>query len=109
MRGFAGWLMLLPLAGAAWLIMTTVNACVEKGRLWRWLGALVSLLIGGICIRLGYTLGFEGFSEWRGLQQYQVTYPVLGWIWMVGGGLLALLGTWVALSGTKKKEIEGRE
>jgi len=100
--------MLLPLAGAAWLVVTIVNACVKKGRLWQWLGALVSLLIGGIIIWLGYTLSFEGFPEWRGLVQYQVTYPVLGWIWMIGGGLLALLGTWVALSRTKE-DTERRE
>ncbi len=103
MRGCLGWLLLLPLAFAFWLAMTVANACVKKGGLWRLLGVLASLVIGGICIQVGYWLAIEGFTEWRGLEAYQVTYPILGWISMIGGGLIAILGTWTALVGTKEE------
>lgn len=108
MRGCLGWLLLLPLAFAFWLAVTIANACVKKGGLWRLLGVLFSLLIGGVCIQVGYWFAIEGFTEWRGLETYTVTYPILGWIMIIGGGLIALLGTWTALVGTKE-EIESKE
>jgi hypothetical protein len=97
-----GWLLLLPLTFAFWLAVTAGNACAKKGGLWRLLGVLVSFVIGGICIQVGYWFGIEGFTEWRADGIYQVTYPVLGWIIMIGGGLIALLGTWTALVGRKE-------
>ena len=55
----------------------------------------VSIVIGGICIQVGYWFTEEGIT-------------ILGWIIMIGGGLIAILGTWTALVGTKE-EIELRE
>ena len=52
---------------------------------------VVSLVIGGLCIRLGYDLAYVGWLEWEGLQQYRVTYPVNGWIIMIGGGFCAIV------------------
>jgi len=89
MRGCLGWLLLLPLAFAFWLAVTVSNACAKKGSLWRLLGVLFSFLIGGICIQVGYWFTEEGIT-------------ILGWIIMIGGGLIALLGTWTALVGTKE-------
>lgn len=101
-----GWLALLPLIGAAALAITIANACVKRG--WRLLGVLSSLTIGGICILVGYSLGIEGITDWQADGVYLVKYPVLGWIGMIGGGLIALLGSWTALAGTKE-QIEQRE
>ena len=101
-----GWLLLLPLALSFWLAIIIANACVKRG--WRFLGILASLIIGGINILVGYWFGIEGFIETQGLESYIVTYPVLGWILMIGGGLIAALGTWTALAATKE-EIEVRE
>jgi predicted transporter len=105
------WLLLAPLAFAFWLAITVANASVKRG--WRLIGVLTSLAIGGFCILIGYWFAIDGvtqwrFTEWQGLETYQVTYPVLGWIIMVGGGLIAILGTWTALIGTKQ-EIELKE
>jgi len=96
MRGCLGWLLLLPLAGAFWLVITIANACVKKGGLWRLLGVLVSFAIGGACIGVGFLFGSElGLSIFR-------------WIAIIAGGLIAILGTWTVLAGTKE-EIEVRE
>lgn len=102
MRGCLGSLMLLPLVGAFGLVVWVVRACVQEGGLWRLLGVLVSLAIGGVCVLVGYGVGVEGFTEWKGLAYRQVTYPVWGWVLMIGGGLIALIGTWSALFGMKE-------
>jgi len=81
--------MLLPLAFAFWLAVTVSNACAQKGSLWRLLGVLFSFFIGGICIQVGYWFTEEDIT-------------ILGWIIMIGGGLIALLGTWTALVGRKE-------
>lgn len=96
MRGFIGWLLLLPLVFAFWLTMTIANACAKRGDgLWRLLGVLASLAIGGICAIVGWALGPE-----EGL--------IIGWIALISGGLIAILGIWTALMGTRE-EIEMRE
>jgi hypothetical protein len=82
------------------------NEFAKMGGLWRLLGVLCSLVIGGACIGLGHILVFEGFTttELRGSDIYQVTrtFPVAGWIGMVAGGIIALLGSWTALVATKE-------
>ena len=109
MRGCLGWLLLMPLVFAFWLVVTVGNACGKRGGLWRMLGILVSLVIGGICVQVGYWFAIEGFVEWEGLEVHQVTYPVLGWISMIGGGLIAILGTWTSLAATKEElDLEER-
>jgi len=47
MRGCIGWVILLPFAGAWWLTIKIVDACIRKGAAMRPLGILVSLLVGG--------------------------------------------------------------
>lgn len=96
MRGIVGWLLLLPLVFAFWLVMTIANACAKReSGSWRLLGVLASLTIGGICILVGYWFTEEGIT-------------ILAWIIMIGGGLMTILGTWTALVGTRE-EIELRE
>ena len=92
MRCF-GWLMLMPLVGAFALVIYAASACGKKGGIWRLLGVLLSLVIGGICILVGYSIGIEGYIEGTKI----VTYPVLGWLSMIGGGLMAILGIWTAV------------
>ena len=75
MRALLGWLSLLPLVFAFWLTITIANGCArrESGS-WRFLGVLSSLIIGGICIQVGYWFTEEGMA-------------ILGWIDMIGPNL----------------------
>ncbi len=86
--GCLTWLFLMPLAFAFWIVVIISNTCVKKGGLWRLLGILASIVIGGICMQVGYWFTEEGID-------------ILGWIIMIGGGAIAILGTWTALVGTK--------
>jgi len=89
--------------------MTIANACAKReAGLWRLLGVLASLAIGGVCIVVGYCFAIEGFTEWEAGGYQIVKYSVIGWISIIGGGIIALLGTWTALVGTRE-EIELRE
>lgn len=56
-------------------------------------GLLGGLLIGGVLIVVGYWLTFVGWDE-MGLdgELHNITYPVIGWIFMIGGGVVAILG-----------------
>jgi hypothetical protein len=56
-------------------------------------GLLGGLLIGGALIAVGYVLAFVGWDE-TGLdgELYNHTYPALGWILMIGGSAIAILG-----------------
>ena len=127
MRGLLGFLMLIPLfivfALAVALSMLpfvfalgAVGGCVQKGGLWRLLGVLASLVIGVICIRLGYWFVNEvsiepmlslfysevrfPFIDWI----FPLVFPILGWIDMVGGGLIAVIGTWSTLFAKKGRQ-----
>ena len=40
---------------------------------------------------MGYWFGIEGFTAWE-LPGHHVTYPVLGWIYMIVVGLIAVIG-----------------
>ena len=94
MRVWTGWLLLLPLAFAFWLTITIAMRSAHKGGgLWRLLGVLASFVIGGVCGAVGYSLGTEAGS-------------IFGWIVLVGGGLMAILGTWTTLFETKETELE---
>jgi hypothetical protein len=58
------------------------------------LGRLLSgLLIGGVLIVVGCWLTFVGWDE-MGLngELYNITYPVIGWVFIIGGGVVAILG-----------------
>ena len=94
MRVWIGWLLLLPLAFAFWLTIMIAAGCAHKGGgLWRLLGVLASFVIGGVCGAVGYSLGTEAGS-------------IFGWIMLIGGGLMAILGTWTTLLETKETELE---
>lgn len=95
MRGWVSLLLLLPLAFAFWLTKTVVNACVKKGSRWRLLGVLVSLVIGGICVQVGYWFTEEDIT-------------ILGWIVIIGGGFIAVGGALQSL-GMKKEQVELEE
>ena len=106
--GCLGSLMLLPFAGATWLAIKIVDSCAKKGGRMRLVGVLASLILGGFCVGLGYWGAFEGYTEWRGTELYQVTYPVWGWIGIVIGGIIIIFFSWRALT-TTKQEIELEE
>ena len=95
---FAYMLHLAPLILVFFLPMRVSELCNEKGGLYRLLGALVSVLVGGITIRLGYWFGIEGFTTWE-LLGHKFMYPIIGWIYMVVGGLIAVIGIWWAIKG----------
>jgi len=111
LKGLLGWLLLLPtifaymlhlslLIPVFFLPMRVSELWSEKGGLYRLLGALVSVLVSGISIRLGYWFGIEGFTTWE-LLGHQIMYPIIGWIYMVVGGLIAAMGIWWAIRGPK--------
>ena len=96
MRGCLGWLFLLPIVFAFWLTVTIGNACARRETgAWRTLGVLSSLVIGGFCAFIGWL-----FGPGEGL--------IIGWIALVGGGLMALAGIWTSLVATRQS-IEARE
>jgi hypothetical protein len=98
--------MLIPFVGAFWITIQTANFCVKKGI--RLVGIFSSLALGGFCTMLGYWGAFVGYEETRTNGIYQVTFPVWGWIGLVGGAVIALFGIWTSLAGNKE-EIELRE
>lgn len=95
MAGCLGWLILLPFAGAWWLTIKIVDACIKKSDAMRPLGILVSLLVGGGSIVAGYYIG-----------------PIVGWFIMGVGGLVAIIGVWRSLVVTKEyiemEELNGK-
>lgn len=74
----------------------------------RLLGVVASFALGGVCVGLGYWGAFEGYTEWRGNELYQVTYPVWGWIGIVIGGIIIVFLSLRALT-TSRQEIELEE
>jgi len=85
MRGCIGWLILLPFAGAWWLTIKIVDACIKKSDALRPVGILISLLVGGGSIAAGYFIG-----------------PIVGWLIMGIGGLVAIIGVWRSVVVTKE-------
>jgi hypothetical protein len=76
----------MPLVGACWLSVSVAVFFGKKGGLWRLLGVLSSLAIGGVVI--GFThLSFSGEDG----------STVLWWIGIIAGGLVTLLGLWSAV------------
>ena len=80
MRVWIGWLILLPFAGAWWLTIKIVDVCIKKSDALRPLGIIISLLVGGASIYAGYLIG-----------------PIVGWVIMGVGGLVAIIGVWRSL------------
>jgi len=107
--GWLSWGLLLPLVIVFWITKSIVKFVVGKGGFWRLLGILTSLALGGVCIWIGYWLAIEGYTEFVGgnlyegyLEYNKITYPIPGWIDMIGGGLIAVVGTLMALFGKKE-------
>ena len=119
-RGCLGFFMLIPLfivfilAGMAVIIplllsIAWTSTLIEKKGRCRLLAAIVSLVIGGICVRLGYWYAMETsiepitsflYSEvdfplidWI----FPFVLPILGWVGMIGGGLVIIVGTFKAI------------
>jgi len=86
-----GWLILLPFAGAWWLTIKIVDACIKKSDALRPLGILISLFVGGGSIVAGYFIG-----------------PIVGWFIMACGALVVIIGTWRSLAAAKE-EVELEE
>jgi hypothetical protein len=95
MLDFIGWLLLIPLLGAFWLVLTFSGACAKKGGLWRLLGVLVSFSIGGTCIGAAVLWGPE-----FGLVIFSRLAVVIGM-------LVATVGIWKAVTGSNE-ELELR-
>jgi len=86
-----GLLILVPFALAFGLAFKIVNACIKKSDALRPVGIIVSLLVGGVSIVSGYFIG-----------------PIVGWLIMALGGLLAIFGSWRSLTMTRE-EVEQEE
>jgi len=76
--------------GVRWLCCLAAKNKYCPGRGIRALWVLAGFVIGGFWVRFGYWLAYEGWIEWKGTTAYVVTYPVNGWVIMVGGGLIAI-------------------
>ncbi len=91
MLDFIGWLLLIPLVAAFWLVLTFSGACAKKGGLWRVLGVLVSFSIGGTCLGAAVLWGPEfGAIIFRRLAA-------------VIGMLVAAAGVWKAVTGSNEE------
>lgn len=84
-------------------------ASSKAGGIRQFLAVLISLAVGGIFIFVGYWLAIIGTTENElathegvyGLWKIKTTYPVLGWIAIGVGGLIALAGILIALLSVK--------
>jgi len=103
--GCLGWVLIAPFSGLAFAAVKLVDYFIKKGK--KPLGILISILLGGISLGLGYDLAYVGWTEYEGFNVYQVTYPVAGWIGMVLGGCIVVGGIFRTLTMTKEQvELE---
>ena len=103
--GCLGWVLIAPFSGLAFAAVKLIKYSIKKGN--KPLGILISILLGGISIGLGYDLAYIGWTQYEGLNLYQVTYPVTGWIGMAIGGVIVIGGIFRTLTMTKEQvEIE---
>ena len=103
--GCLGWVLIAPFGGLAFAAIKVVNYSIKKGK--KPLGILISLILGGISLGLGYDLAYIGWTQYEGLNLYQVTYPVTGWIGIVIGGVIVIGGIFRTLTMTKEQvELE---
>ena len=104
--GCLGWVLIAPFIGLGYAAIKAVDYFIKKGK--KPLGVLISILLGGISLWLGYDLAYVGWTEYEGLTLYQVTYPVAGWIGMViGGG--AVIGGIIRTLAMTKEQVEAEE
>lgn len=101
-----GWLILLPVVIVAWLAIKVINYSV-KGGIRRLVGVVTCPILGGLSLWGGSWLAFEGYLETRPDGIYQVTYPIPGWIGIVMGVAVILIGTlWSIFGRSKLPEVE---
>lgn len=103
--GFLGYLILLPLGLLFWIAVKAINYSVQGGSK-RLVGILACPILGGLCMLLGWWMAFVGYLDYRPDGVYQVTWPIAGWIGIVGGGLYILGGTLWSAFGHEKWEDE---
>jgi len=99
--GCLGWVLIAPFVGLGYGAFKAVDHFIKKGK--KPLGILISILLGGISVGLGYDLAYVGWTEYEGFNLYQVTYPVAGWIGMVLGGCIVVGGILRSLAMTKEQ------
>ena len=104
--GCLGWLLIAPFGGLAFAAVKLIKYSIKKGN--KPLGILLSIILGGISLGLGYDLAYIGWTEYEGFTLYQVTYPVAGWIGMVIGGVIVVGGIFRTLT-TTKEQVEMEE
>ncbi len=98
MRGCLGWIFLMPIVGAFVIAIVAARTCGNRGGLWRLVGVLIPLALGGIV---------AGFTH---LFFYGIDGPTLmWWIGIVSGGLMALLGIWTAIMTEEGQSSKGEE
>jgi len=79
------------------LHLCCLGDCSKHQELRKAIAGVVGLVVSGLWIRLGYWLAYEGWLdsivwvEGEGLVAYYATYPVSGWIIMIGGGVMAVV------------------
>lgn len=106
--GCLGWLLLAPFGGAIWLAFKAGDACIKRGGSYKLLGVFLYFLLGGFCIGFGYFLAYVGWIEEKGLELYQITYPIAGWFGMVMGGITIVVGIWRTIT-MKREDVELEE
>jgi len=92
-----GWLLLIPLAGGLFLVGFITNESATHGGAWRLLGAAANAAIGGVFSFIGNFLAYEGFET----SSEYITFPIAGWIYIIGGILMGTLGFISALTKSK--------
>lgn len=95
------YLVILILVFAFSLSIVMSSLCIKK-RL-RLLGLLPPIIIGGASARLGFYFAIEGFNNGVDI----VIYPATGWILIIGGVVISLLGVILTLI-TKRTEIDDK-
>jgi hypothetical protein len=63
--GCLGWVLIAPFVGLGFAAIKAVNHFIKKGK--KPLGILISILLGGISLGLGYDLAYVGWTEYEGL------------------------------------------
>ena len=104
--GCLGYLILLPFGLLGWVAIKAINYSVQGG-VRRLVGILACPVLGGLCVWIGYWMAFEGYLDYRPDGIYQTTWPIAGWIGIVGGALYILIGTlWTAFGHSKWEDNE---
>ncbi|MBT4511123.1 MAG: hypothetical protein HOC20_02765 [Chloroflexi bacterium] len=86
---------------AAILAAKSNFACVKRGNAWRWAAFINSLIICAVFAGIGFDFVFDDLKLEASTGAEQA---VLGWLCIVGGFLIACLGSWISFTGNKRTE-----